>query len=216
MATTQVMMVGKGGEAPRNAPSSGHTGKTIFQMILFYVLSIGFMAAHLALILHLNNRAVANTRIPQSIATALGNFLALIAELMLMSGLAVAYEQILWRQFQQKSLAAFVRETLVGLPGAPWHLIKLQVIRNAWLPWLISLGCIMMPLAGMFPPGTLTIEFRNSVVPSTHPHVPTMNISDWGFGDFNALMEHSLFDMDADLNWLLVCPSTSSRYIRRN
>lgn len=200
---TQVMLVGQDGDAPHDASSSrGHTAKTLFQMILFYVLSVAFMGAHLVLVLQLHGRPVETSGIRQSIATAMGNFLALVAELMLMSGVGVAYEQILWRQFRQKSLAALVMDTLVSLPSSPWNLAEVQVIRSAWVPWLISLGCIMMPLAGMFPPGTLTVEFENSVVPTSLGSVPTMNISDWGFSDYKTFINHSFFDLDADLNWL--------------
>jgi hypothetical protein len=208
MAATKVMLVNQGGDAPHSASStsSRHTTKTLIQMLVFYVLSIGFMALHLVLVTQLHGRAVEMTRIPQSIATVMGNFLALVAELMLMSGVGVAYEQILWRQFQKKSLASFVMDTLVSLPGSPWNLGDLKVIRSAWVPWLISLGCIMMPLAAMFPPGTLTVEFQNFVLPATHMSVPTMNITDWGFGDYRHFMVRSLFDVDADLSWLFVFP----------
>ncbi|KAM0323343.1 hypothetical protein ACHAQA_008936 [Verticillium albo-atrum] len=54
--------------------------------------------------------------------------------------------------------------------------------------------------------GTLTVKFRNSVLPVTLTGVPTLNISHWGQGNYRGLVDHALFDLDADASFLKIQP----------
>ncbi|KAM0276297.1 hypothetical protein ACHAQH_006886 [Verticillium albo-atrum] len=197
-------------DAPAAAPATPATRRrtimTLLQMALFFVLALAVMGSHLSLFQYLDGRPVKSTRLTQSIENAMASFMALVAELFLVSGVGIAYTQLLWRYFRQRTLSAFVIDKLVSLPDSPWDLARPRVISSAIGPWLAALVCVLMPLAGMFPPGCLTVEFRNSVLPVTLSAVPTLNISYWGPGNFRGFVDHALFNLNADLDFLGVQP----------
>ncbi|CRK16204.1 hypothetical protein BN1723_010888 [Verticillium longisporum] len=186
------------------------TVMTLLQMALFYTLAVAVMGAHLSLFQYLDGTPVRSTRLTQSIENAMASFMALVAELLLVSGVSIAYTQLLWRFFRQKTLSAFVIDKLVSLPDSPWDLARPRVIISAIGPWLAALVCVLMPLAGMFPPGCLTVEFRNSIVPVTLSAVPTLNISYWGPGNYRGFVDHALFDLNADLDFINVQPKLTT------
>src|SRR4051812_45438224 len=98
-----------------------------------------FMGAHLGMSLYLHGVPVKRSGISQSWQGAIGNFLALTGELMLVSGVGVAYDQILWSSFRQSSLGVDMMDRLSTLPSAPWDLTRVKLLSKARLLWVVSL-----------------------------------------------------------------------------
>jgi hypothetical protein len=161
-----------------------------------------FMAGHLALFLRLDGQPVSTSGISQGIQAALSNFLALLAELVLTSGAAIAYSQLTWKLFRRKALSALVIDKLISLPSNPWNLVHPKMLFHAKMEWLVALAIFLMPIAAMFPPGALTVEFQNGVLPTVLSDIPTMNISDLGAGTNRDLINRALFEVDGDLMFL--------------
>lgn len=159
------------------------------------------MAGLTILFVQLDGQPVATSGISQSIAGALANFLALIAEIFLVTGICIAFNQIVWRSLRgHDTLSVGTIDTLLGLPGAPWDLVRPSMLRHAGpVKWLIGLSCILIPIAAMFPAGALTVEFENSVRPTVLRDVATMNISDIGDLSYRSFISRLLFDSTSAL-----------------
>ncbi|RBR15624.1 uncharacterized protein FIESC28_07265 [Fusarium coffeatum] len=176
--------------------------RIIFQMVIFNLVSLFVMVLHWVFFDQLNNRPVDET-IPQNLSSALANFLAILAEIALLGGLGIAYEQIL-RNVWKKRPVFGLEEVLGTLNSSPWNLFRRKVFR--WISkvrelWIVSLLCAGIPFAIVFPPGALTVEFENSVI-TTLRNVPTMNISDYGNGTYGSFVEKSLFEMNGDFSYM--------------
>lgn len=160
------------------------------------------MVLHWVFFAQLNNKSVDET-IPQNLSSALANFLAILAEIALLGGLGIAYEQIL-RDVRQKRPVFGLEEVLRTLNSSPWNLFRRKVFRlisKVRELWIVSLLCAGIPFAIVFPPGALTVEFENSVTTTLH-NVPTMNISDYGNGTYQSFVEKSLFEMNGDFSYM--------------
>lgn len=157
------------------------------------------MAGHLVLFIKLDGQPVDDSGLDQNIQGFIANILALVAELMLLAGIGIAYTQVLWRSFRQRPLRASTIDSLMSLPGTPWDLFRPEVMRHARGIWLIGFACLLMPIAAMFPPGALTVEFQNSVSPRMLRNVPTMNISELGDGSVKAFSDYRLWTGTSDL-----------------
>lgn len=162
--------------------------------------AIVVMAGHLVFFIRLDGQPVETSGVRHSISSALANFLALLAEMFLSAGIAVAYGNLAKRSLDRKNLPAHTADRLLGLPDSPWNLVRPSMLRHAGpIKWLIGLMCFLIPIAAMFPPGALTVEFRNSVRPTVLRDVPTMNISDIGDLSHRSFMDHRLYTSGADL-----------------
>ncbi|KAF6831402.1 hypothetical protein CMUS01_07361 [Colletotrichum musicola] len=163
------------------------------------------MGAHLGFFLALHDRPVERSGIfrSQSLQSALANFLAIAVEICLLSGIGVAYDQYLWGLFRKKALRAITIDKLVRLVSSPWNLVLADVISGAPGPWLIALVCLLVPIAVVFPPGALTVEFREGVLSIDLDNVPTMNLSDWGNGTIPDFSMHAFFETGPELEFRL-------------
>ncbi|KAK1449945.1 hypothetical protein CMEL01_07281 [Colletotrichum melonis] len=180
------------------------SSRVVWQMIAFYVLvsglpALGFMATHMAFFILLDGQPVATSGFSQNLQAALANFLAIAVEICLLSGIAVAYDQTLWRLLRRKALRAYTIDKLVTLVLSPWNLFRSELLTSAPELWLIAFLCFMIPVTVVFPPGALTVEFENAVLPVTLTNVPTLDISDWGNGSARDFMRLSLMEPDNDL-----------------
>ncbi|KAJ4012392.1 hypothetical protein NW752_008067 [Fusarium irregulare] len=191
---------------PSNIPATVSTRlklrREIMQMIIFNVTSLAFMAIHLTIFTWQNGKPV-HEIIPQNLSTALANILAILAEISLLGGLGIAYEQILRTVWKRRPVFG-LEETLRSLNSNPWNLVRPKVIVSIIKIrelWLVSLLCAGIPFAIVFPPGALTVEFENAVS-TTLRNVPTMNISDYGNGTPKSFVEKSLFEMDGSFSYL--------------
>ncbi|KXH50216.1 hypothetical protein CSIM01_07440 [Colletotrichum simmondsii] len=89
--------------------------------------ALGFMATHMAFFILLNGQPVATSGFSQNLQAALANFLAIAVEICLLSGIAVAYDQTLWRLLRRKALRAYAIDKLVTLVLSPWNLFRPDV-----------------------------------------------------------------------------------------
>ncbi|KXH27926.1 hypothetical protein CNYM01_04526 [Colletotrichum nymphaeae SA-01] len=194
----------KDSSKPKRKSRQRSSGRVIWQMIAFYVLvsgllALGFMATHMAFFILLDGQPVATSGFSQNLQAALANFLAIAVEICLLSGTAVAYDQTLWRLLRRKALRAYIIDKLVTLVLSPWNLFRLELLTSAPELWLIAFLCFMIPVTVVFPPGALTVEFENAVLPVTLTNVPTLDISNWGNGTARDFMRLSLMEPDNDL-----------------
>ncbi|OHE92331.1 hypothetical protein CORC01_12393 [Colletotrichum orchidophilum] len=183
-------------------PSRRSSGHVVWQMAAFYAL--GFMATHMAFFILLDGEPVETSGFNQNLQAALANFLAIAVEICLLSGIAVAYDQILWRLLRRKALEACTIDKLVTLVLSPWNLSRPGLLTSAPELWLIAFLCFMVPVTIVFPPGSLTVEFEDNVLTVTLPNVPTLNISNWGNGTWRDFLRLSLMEPDNDFVYVLV------------
>jgi len=160
------------------------------------------MGGHLAFFLWLDGQPVSTSGISQASQSAVANFFAIAVEIMILGGIGVAYNQFLWRLFRRRSLKAKTIDTLVTLVMSPWDLWRPDLYKDAILAVVIGVLCALVPIAIVFPPGALSVEFQEGVVPFTLRDVPTMNISDFGKGDMKDVVERSFLQLSGDLTWL--------------
>lgn len=162
------------------------------------------MGGHAAFFIWLDGQAVSAAGVSQAYQTTIGNIFAIAAEISLLGGVGVAYDQFLWRMFRRKALKAGTIDRLVGLAGSPWDLLSLDILREASPAAFIGLLCALFPVAASFPPGAVTVEFVNRAVPETLRNVPTMNISDFGDGTPIPMVERCFLELEGSLSALLV------------
>lgn len=164
--------------------------------------AIAFMAGHREFFVRLDGKAVEKT-INQALQTTIANIFAIFVEMSLLGGIGIAYNQILWTRFRQTAMRAAVIDNLITLVASPWNVLRVTNLPRAPLAWMVAVLAALTPFAAMFPPGALEVEFTNAV-PLTMQNVPTMNISDYGNGTYQQFVEHSLFEMNGDLSFMLV------------
>lgn len=73
---------------------------------------------------------------------------------------------------------------------------------------MVGFVCFSVPLAAVFPPGAMTEEFREGVLPVVLYDVPTMNISYWGDGGLADIHRLALWSPFKDLE---VYPNVGNR-----
>ncbi|KAL4785694.1 hypothetical protein BJX76DRAFT_324040 [Aspergillus varians] len=182
--------------------SAGKAMKSVkTKMCTFFLLAVVFFAIHTGFVCWLDHKAVKKT-INQEWSATISNILAIFFETFLLAGIGIAYDQILWRVFRRRSLRAAEIDSLASLVSTPWDLaFWYKHLGRAPLAYIVAGLAAGIPFAAMFPPAALTTEFRN-VVDGTLSNVPTMNISDYGSGNYRNFVEHSFFEMNGDLSFL--------------
>ncbi|KAI8723113.1 hypothetical protein NCS52_00166300 [Fusarium sp. LHS14.1] len=168
----------------------------------FYALAVAFFLGHLFFFQYLDGE-LADDPIPQSIQAALGNVFAVFVDICLLGGLGVAYNQILWSLLRKKPFQAQIIDKLIHLPGNPWDLFHRKILHRPyrlWTVWITTFLCATIPFWLIFPPGCVETKFLNKNETTFHD-VKTMNISDYGNGTIRQFVEHSLFEVNGDLNY---------------
>ena len=161
------------------------------------MLALIFMGIHLGFYLSLNRVPLSQAFIGEPLQAALGNILAIFIEISLLSGVAVAYDQTLWRLFRHKAIKSAIIDKLATLAASPWNLFRINLFITAPTQWILGASCFLIAIAAVFPPGALTVEFRDHILPVLD-RVPTLNISDWGNGSLTSFSSHALFLVTGD------------------
>ena len=157
------------------------------------------MSIHLVFFRVLDGRPTDTTIVSQGLQTAIANILAIVVEMSLLSGIAVAYNQSIWRLFRRKHLKAATIDKLMTLSAEPWNLVRNGLYKKAPLEWLLACSSVLVPIAAIFPPGALNVVFRNDAVSVTQS-VPSLNISDWGDGTRKDFARLAVFTTNGDLD----------------
>ncbi|CEI70386.1 unnamed protein product [Fusarium venenatum] len=176
--------------------------KVFFLMLIFWSCGLAFVIGHHYFFIRLDQKTVKET-LSQNHQSAAANFFALFVDVSLIAGLGVAYNQILWSLLREKAFSTQVIDKLVHLHGSPWELIHPSILRRMLhikRLVVITLLCAGIPFALVFPPGAVTTDFQNQQR-ETLQNVRTMNISDYGNGTIQQFVEHSLFEVNGDLNY---------------
>ncbi|KAM5372568.1 hypothetical protein ACJZ2D_007468 [Fusarium nematophilum] len=172
------------------------------KMALFYALGVGFIVGHFFFFRELDGQAVSLSRVNQSWQTTIANLFALMAELCLLSGMGLAYDQFIWRLLHKKHPSAVTTDKLVTLMASPWNILRPSVLRRAPFAALVAFLCFGTQIAATFPPGALDVEYKDAVVPVSVKNVPTMNISDYGDGTHRQFVDRCFYDMNGDLSFM--------------
>jgi hypothetical protein len=135
--------------------------------------------------------------ISQGIEVAISNLLAMFVGTALLAGINVAYHQCLWNLFRRKFLRVLVIDKLWTLVSSPWNVFNFHLIRSAPLGWLISMACLLVPVALIFPPGAVNVLPQAGVDRLTQA-VPTLNISALVSPDYETFLRYKLFNADID------------------
>ncbi|KAF6792684.1 hypothetical protein CSOJ01_14090, partial [Colletotrichum sojae] len=93
----------------------------------------------------------------------------------------------------ERTLGAITIDKLLKLVSTPWNLVLPRLLMGAPGPWIVGFVCFSVPLAVVFPPGAMTLEFREGVMPVLLPGVPTVNINDWGNGELADIHRFALW-----------------------
>lgn len=152
----------------------------------------------------LDGKAVEQTKISQGSQSAIANLLTLVAEVCLLSGIGVSYDQLLARLCTKTYLRNDAIEKLKSLVSSPWNLFRPTLLYGALGQWTIALTCLLISITAVFPPGALEVEFEDGVVPRTFSNVPSFNVSDWGNGTLQDFVNYAMFEMNADLSFMCV------------
>ena len=83
------------------------------------MLALVFMGIHLGFYLSLNRVPLSQAFIGEPLQAAVGNILAIFIEISLLSGVAVAYDQTLWRLFRRKAIKSAIIDKLATLAASP-------------------------------------------------------------------------------------------------
>ncbi|KAF4121413.1 hypothetical protein GMORB2_1820, partial [Geosmithia morbida] len=182
-------------------PRRGHKAwKTLVPIIVFWTLAVAFFAGHVAFFQALHNRPIVET-IGQSLQSAISNFFPLFVDVCLVGCLGIACNQILWSLLRKRAFPAQLIDQLVHIHGSPWELIYPSIIRQLLRikrVAIVTLLCAGIPFALVFPPGSVTTDFRNQLRQTMYD-VNTMNISDYGNGSLHEFIEHSFYDLASDI-----------------
>ncbi|RSL54684.1 hypothetical protein CEP54_009758 [Fusarium duplospermum] len=178
--------------------------KVCYSISFFYFLAWAFVLGHFGFFQYLDGKPSEKT-IRQNFQAPLANIFAVFVDIWLLAGLGVVYNQILWRLLRKKPFQAQVIDKLVHLHASPWEMGH-STIRHRHQLWALktviiaALACASIPFWLIFPPGGVETKFLNKSE-TTYKDVKTMNISDYGNGTIQQFVEHSLFEMNGDLNY---------------
>jgi hypothetical protein len=113
---------------------------------------------------------------------------------MLTASLSAAFIQRLWSLFRAKPMKVSTIDSLLSLLQSPLKLFHMNVLWHARLEWIFALFCLCIPIATVFPPGSLTVELREIRVPE-NIRVPTLNPTS-NLNDTNRLTFHIDFEQE--------------------
>jgi 4-hydroxybenzoate polyprenyltransferase len=146
----------------------------LFQLTKFIALLLA--VGHFLFAFYLNGQTVPpNGMLRQSFVSAISIAFALSFRAMLTASLSIAFIQRLWTLFRSKSMKASTIDSLLSLLQTPLNLLRFDVLWHAKLEWVFALCCLCIPIATVFPPGSLTVELKeqrrpeNIMVPTFIP-----------------------------------------------
>lgn len=148
--------------------------------------------AHFLLFSHLDQKRIGiDTKFPQSWVSSASLVLVAAFRLCLCLALGNAFTQHLWRIVRLNPVKVADLERYYNMQKDPFALLNLRVLLKAPSLYAMAFLGISIGLAGIFPPGALTVESR--LYQSVHTQaVGVFNASFMGNGSLDNALDHSL------------------------
>ncbi|KAG4433198.1 hypothetical protein IFR05_011306, partial [Cadophora sp. M221] len=148
-------------------------------MVLFAILGLGLAVGHHGYYSSLHG-SLAGSNSKQQWAHNFGNMFAISVVAVLHAANGLAYTQYFWRVVRGKSFTVEALDKLFSLTSDPLGFFNWEVARRAPLAFLLALTCWIMALAGVLPPGTLTVV-PGTLAFNSIESLPTLNWSGPGW-----------------------------------
>ena len=113
---------------------------------------------------------------PQFYIILIATALAFLFKACVVSAVLIAYDQQLWHTFRRKSLKGSQINSLFAIPYSPFQLLDPRHVMKATLPWSLALLCWLIPLAAVFPPGSIEVVGHLRSDPSADLDAPSLNM----------------------------------------
>lgn len=173
-----------------------------------YVFAILTAVAHYIYCRFLHQRTVADT-IPQSWASAVSITFARVFSLSLVGSASPAFTQLLWWFLRRRSLSLKHIDAMFSLNSSPLKLYILGVLRAVPVLWLFALVFPLIPVATIFPPGSLVVDMiPPSQSTTVSLRVPNLDLNYRGNGTFADLEKYGMWITATDGVPGYVCPFT--------
>ncbi|KUJ09794.1 uncharacterized protein LY89DRAFT_597817 [Mollisia scopiformis] len=140
-------------------------------MLLFALGGLVLAVSHHAFYSALHGQ-LAGTNSKQQWAHNIGNIFAVLVVAMFHTANIRAYDQYLWSTVRGRAFSVANLDRIFSLTSDPTSFFSLEIMRKAPVTVLLALACWIMALAGVLPPGTLTVvpgivkEKQNRSMPS--------------------------------------------------
>lgn len=141
--------------------------------------------------------------IPQTYVSNIANAVVRLFSLSLGLASSTAFTQILWRKLRQNYLKVSTIDRLMSVPTAATELLSWEMPQATTTLWFFGLLLQLIPLATIFPPGSLIVSPR-LVSKSENISVPVFVVRFRGNGSLYGLYENELFRQYANGKYTLV------------
>jgi hypothetical protein len=147
-----------------------------------------------------NGRPIKDTGISQEWNNAITQVFARAFSITLAASASPAFAQLLWWYLRRKSLPVEKIEALFQLNFGPLNLYQLGILKIVPLLWLFGLLFPLIPIATIFPPGSLVVE--QLPWPSTSmASVPTLDVDYRGNGSSSDFFKYAMFSTMPDAEY---------------
>ncbi|KAF9895119.1 hypothetical protein FE257_000021 [Aspergillus nanangensis] len=160
-----------------------------------FLLAAVIAGIHLGIFYWLNEQDV-DKKINQAYVTALSFVLVNAFRLCLASAVGIAFAQLLWKDLRVRAMRIDDIDSLSSILSNPLYLGSARLLFQSPLPFLCALFCWCIPIAMIFPPGSMTVEPRTRMV-KANATVPSFDPSFFGNGTRESMWENAFWQPDA-------------------
>lgn len=165
---------------------------TLEENVLTHPTGLCVALAHFLLFNHLNQKRIGiDTRFPQSWVSSTSLILVTAFRLCLCLALGNAFTQHLWRIVRINPVKVADLERYYSMQKDPLALLHLQVLLKAPSLYAMAFLGFSIGLAGIFPPGALTVESKGYQSVKSQ-NVGVFNASFMGNGSLENALDRSL------------------------
>ncbi|TAQ89052.1 hypothetical protein B7494_g2621 [Chlorociboria aeruginascens] len=157
----------------------GTAWQTPFFMVMWAIVGFGFALGH-----HFYYQSLDGTKVGsssrQNWAIRFGTAFTFLVVACLRAACDSAYKQYIWTLFKRKAFSLDALDRLFSVTSDPTAFLSWEFLRYAKIAFLIAAVCWCMALAGITPPGTLSVVpgFKNETRPTSLPSL------DWTSANF--------------------------------
>ncbi|KAF2642206.1 hypothetical protein P280DRAFT_296628 [Massarina eburnea CBS 473.64] len=165
--------------------------KTPALMILGVILAALLAVAHYLYCRFLDQKFVQDT-IPQSWNNGISIAFARVFSTTLAASASPAFTQALWWFLRRKPLALNKIDAFFQLNSSRVNLYQLGLLRAVPVLWFFGLLFVLIPVATIFPPGSLVVQ-QLPLTQNTTAQVPILDVDYRGNGSAIELFENAMF-----------------------
>jgi len=144
------------GKKAREGSNHGRTSLAAYAtMLVLFLIGLFVAIGHHQFYSYLNNRQIEDT-VPQTWAIRIGNGFGYLFKTVLVAAVGVAYAQGFWFFVRRKSLEIASLDKYFGVLYNPLSFFNTDLLQHTTLLFALAVVSWLLPLAGVFAPGTLT------------------------------------------------------------